>query len=123
MPKVKDKVDAGGRAIIPGFMVEGVIENDALILLEVASFISHSHSGSLNTYERKMNSKLFPCWAIVRRDMGTWGDGAEESMKVVSRNKLLKNLDGLRDLLTVLFKLDVMKVEVEDIPISFICTQ
>ncbi len=56
MPKVQYEVDAGGRAIMPGFMVEGVIENDALILLEVASFISHSHSGSLNTYERKMNS-------------------------------------------------------------------
>jgi hypothetical protein len=95
---------------MPGFMVEGVIENDALILLKVASFITHSHSGSLNTYERKMNSQLFPCWAIVRSDMGTWGDGAEEGMEVVSWNKLLKNLDGLRDLLAVLFKLDVMKV-------------
>lgn len=110
MPKVQDKVDASGRAIMPGFMVEGVVENDTLILLEVASFISYSHSGSLYSYERKVNSKLFPCWAIVRRDMGTWGDGAEEGMEVVSRNKLLKNLDGLRHLFTVLFKLNVMKV-------------
>ena len=108
MPKVQNEVDAGGRAIMPGLMVEGVIENDAFILLEVASFIPHSHSRSLNAYERKMNSKLFPCWAIVRGYMGTWGDGAEEGMEVVSWNNLLKNLDGLRDLLTIFFKLDVM---------------
>lgn len=59
----------------------------------------------------------------MRRDMGTWGDGAEEGMEVVSWNKLLKNLDGLWHLFAVLFKLDVMKVKVEDVPISFVCSQ
>jgi hypothetical protein len=59
----------------------------------------------------------------MRVDMGIWGDGAEESMEVVSRNKLLKNLNGLRDLLTVFFKLNVMKEKIEDVPITFICTQ
>jgi len=93
---------------MPGFMVKGIIENDALILLEVASLIPHSHSGSFYSNERKVNSKLFPCWAIVRGDMGTWGDGAEKGMEVVSRNNLLKNLNGLRDLLTIFFKFDVM---------------
>jgi hypothetical protein len=69
MPKIKDQVNSGIGSIVPSFMVEGIIKDNAFVLLELFYFISNSHPSSFNSHQWEMHSKFLSRWAIMRCNM------------------------------------------------------
>jgi hypothetical protein len=72
MPKIKNKVDSGIGSIVPSFMVEGIIKDNAFVLLKLFYFISHSHSSSFNSHQGEVHSKFLARWTIMGSNMATW---------------------------------------------------
>lgn len=104
-------------------MVEAIIENDALILLELLDFITNSHSSTLYSNKRKMYSQFFAGGAVVRRNVRTRSKSTEECMIVVSWHYFLNDFNRLWNLRTVLFEFDIVKEEIENVPSSLIVSK
>ena len=118
MPNVKNQVYPSLLAIMPRFVIERIIKDDALVLFQVLGLISYPHSCSFSTYQRQMNPQFLTSWSIVRSDMSPWSYGAKESMKVIPWNNFLEDFNSFRDFGAVLLELYIMKVQVEDVPVS-----
>lgn len=99
-------------------MVERVVEDKAFVLFEMFYIVTYSHACSFNTYQRQVNSKLLACRTIVRCNVTPWSQSTEESVEIVSWNYFLQNINGFRDFFTVFLKLNIMEVEVKDIPVA-----
>ena len=48
VPEVKDEIDACASAIVPGFMIERVVKDDALILHQLLSLVTNAHTSTLD---------------------------------------------------------------------------
>ena len=123
MPNVKNQVYPSLLTIMPRFVIEWIIKDDALVLFQVLGLISYPHSCSLSTYQRQMNPQFFTSWSIMRGNMSSWSYGAKESMEIIPGNNFLEDFNSFRDFGTVLLELYVMKVQIEDIPVPRVVSQ
>ena len=89
MPEIEDQVDSSLLAIVPGFMIEGVVEDNALVLLQVLGLVTNPHPSTLRSDEGQVDPELLAGWAVVGRDVGAGSDSAEEGMEVVPWYDLL----------------------------------
>ena len=123
MPDIKNQVYTSLLAIMPRFVIEWIIEDDALVLFQVLGFISHSHSCSLSANQRQVNPQFLTSWSIMRCNMSSWSYCAKESMEVISWNNFLKDFNSFRYLGTVLLEFYIMEVQVEDVPVPWVVSQ
>ena len=118
VPEVEDQVDSGLLAVVPGLVVEGVVEYDALVLLQVLGLVADPHAGALRPHQRQVHPELLAGGAVVGRDVGAGRDCAEEGVEVVPRDHLLQDLDCFGHFGAVFEELDVVQVQVEDVPVA-----
>ena len=51
VPEIEDQVDSSLLAIVPGFMIKRVVEDNALVLLQVLGLITNPHPSTLRSDE------------------------------------------------------------------------
>lgn len=51
MPEVKNEVNSSLRSIVPRLVIEGVIEDDALVLRKLLRFVSDAHPCTLGAHK------------------------------------------------------------------------
>ena len=69
MPEVKDEIDACASAIVPGFMIERVVKDDALILHKLLSLVTNAHTSTLDIEQGQVDTQFLPGRTIVRDDV------------------------------------------------------
>ena len=65
-----------------------------------------------------MHAELLAGRSIVWRDMRAWSQGGEEAVEVVSWDDRLKDFDRSGHFGAIFIEFDVVKIQVEDIPIA-----
>lgn len=70
-----------------------------------------------------MYSEFLSCGSVVRSHMRTWSQSTKKRMIVVSRYYTLDYFHSLRNFITVLLELDIMKEQVENIPRSTVISK
>ena len=65
-----------------------------------------------------MYTKLLAGWSVVRGDVRARSQGREESVEVVSRNDILQKFDGSGHFGAIFIELDIMKIQIENVPIA-----
>ena len=89
MPEVKNEVDSSLRSIVPRLVIEGVIEDDAFVLRKLLRFVSDAHPCTFGAHKWQVDPQLLPCGAIMRSNVGAWGEGGEKGMEIVPRYHIL----------------------------------
>jgi hypothetical protein len=55
--------------------------------------------------------------------MASWGQGTEKGVEIIPWNNLFEDINSFGDFFTVFLKLDVMEVEIKDIPGSCVVSK
>lgn len=118
MPEVYDQIDPSLRAIVPGLVVERVVEDYALVLLQVLDLVTDSHPGAFCADQGQVDSEFFVCGPVVSVNVRAGRESTEETVEVVSRDDLLKHFDRVWHPLQIFRERYIVQVEVVDVPVT-----
>ena len=120
MPEIYNQNESSLVAIVPGLVLETIIEHISFAFLLLSGLVTNSHATALNPNERQMEPEFLVGGSIVSHNVRFCGQGTKEGMVVGVWDEFIDELHGSWDFLAVFVEFHVVELKVEDVPLTTI---